>query len=449
MNYPGAPIPFRVNRVITEIEAPPRVAPPPAPPQLIPPPPRSKLWPVVAGLAAVLILASFAAWLWRAQSAGVPVAGGTRTAIVERQDFVNTLRLSGTVEAVESIAITAPMLQGEHVDQLTITKLAPGGTRVHKGDVLVEFDRQPQITTFLDKQAEYQDLLAQIARKQADEAAARAKDSSDLEQAANALKRAQLEVQKNEILSPIDAEKNQEALTEAQANLKELRTTFDLKRKAAQADIQGLEIQRDRARAIMQHAQENEERMTVRSPIDGVVVLNNIWKGGSMGEVMEGDQVYPWAAFMRVVDPSAMQVRVKVNQEDVNAINSSQESTVRLDAYPDLSFPAHLQELAPMGETSELSNKVRTFTAIYRIEGSDSRLVPDLSAAVDVHLERQADALVVPRDCVVEDGAHRFVWVKSGSAFDKREIEVGAESDLNAVVRSGLKAGDVVLRGKA
>lgn len=401
----------------------------------------------------VAALAGVAFYVWRthakgslAESAqGLPI----RTAVAEQRDFVNTLRLSGTVEAVQSVAITAPMLSGSQIERLTITKLAKAGSHVHPGDLLVEFDRQDQIKTFLDKQAEYQDLVDQITKKQADEATARAKDESDLEQAQDQLSKAQLEVQKNEIVSRIDAEKNEEALQEAEANLKQLRSTFDLKRAAAAADIRSLEVQRDRAHEIMLHAQDNEQRMAIHSTIDGVVVLNNIWKGGSMGEVEEGDQVWAWASFMQVVDPAAMQVRIKVNQEDVLALTQGQGAVVHLDAYPDLTFPAHLQELAPMGQTSELSDKVRTFIAIYRIQGNDPRLVPDLSAAVDVELNRVPQALVVPRDSVAVEGGRHYVWVKSGVGFSKQEVQIGGEGDLDAVVQSGLKAGDVVLRGKA
>lgn len=430
------------------------LAPPVAP--LAPPPksrqPRFRSTLIIAVIV-LLAVAAAALYLWRAYSLAVPAESAegslVRTAVVEPRDFVNTLRLSGTVEAVQSVAITAPMLSGSQFAQLTITKLARAGTHVHPGDLLVEFDRQAQIKTFLDKQAEYQDLVDQIAKKQADEATARAKDESDLQQAQDQLSKAQLEVQKNEILSRIDAEKNQETLQEAQANLKQLRGTFDLKRAAAAADIRSLEVQRDRAHEIMLHAQDNEQRMAIHSTIDGVVVLNNIWKGGSMGEVEEGDQVWAWASFMQVVDPAAMQVQIKVNQEDVLALAPGQRATVHLDAYPDLTFPAHLQELAPMGQTSDLSDKVRTFTAVYRIEGNDPRLVPDLSAAVDVELERIPHALVVPRDSVAAEGGHHYVWLKSPVGFSKHEVQIGPESDLDTVVQSGLKAGDVVLRGKA
>lgn len=99
-----------------------------------------------------------------------------------------------------------------------------------------------------------------------------------------------------------------------------MRETFDLKRKAALAGIRILEIQRDRTRQTMMHAQANADLMQIHSPLDGVVVLNTIWKQGSMGEVQEGDQVRPGVPFMQVVDPSAMQVRVLANQEDFSSL---------------------------------------------------------------------------------------------------------------------------------
>ena len=116
--------------------------------------------------------------------------------------------------------------------------------------------------------------------------------------------------------------------------------TFDLKRKAAQAAIRILEIQRDRTQQTMLHAQANADLMQIHSPLDGVVVLNTIWKQGTMGEVQEGDQVRAGVPFMQVVNPSAMQVRVLANQQDFPSLQIGQTAKVRLDAYPELVFPA-------------------------------------------------------------------------------------------------------------
>jgi HlyD family secretion protein len=300
------------------------------------------------------------------------------------------LRLKGTTEAVQARAILAPLLAGQSVPTLTIIHLTPAGTRVKQGDLLVEFDRQAQMRDFVDKQADYAKLVDQVAEEQAKENAARAKDETELKTAEDNLRKAEFEMQKTEIVSRIDAEKNQENLDEAKATYDQLRETFDLKRKAAEAAIRILEIQRDRTQQTMLHAQANADLMQIRSPLDGVVVLNTIWKQGTMGEVQEGDQIRPGVPFMQVVNPAAMQVRVMANQQDFPSLQIGQTAKVRLDAYPDLVFSAKLDQLAPIGEGGDFSNKLRSFVVIVSITGNDPKLMPDLSAAVDVDISKQS-----------------------------------------------------------
>src|ERR1700737_308592 len=303
-----------------------------------------------------------------------------------------TLRLKGTTEAVRMRAILAPVLAGQYVATLTITKLATAGTNVRRGDVLVEFDRQAQIRDFIDKQAEYYKVISQVAQEQAKGAAARAQDETEIKQTEDNLSKAQLEMEKIETLSRIDAEKARENLEEAQATLAQLRETFDLKRKAARSAIRILEIQRDRTQQIMTHAREDAELLQVRSPLDGVVVLNTIWKQGKMGEVQEGDQLRPGVPFMQVVDPSLMQVRVPANQEDFLSLHSGQSARIHLDAYPELVFPGKLEEMAPIGRSGSFSPRLRTFAVVFSVAGRDPRLMPDLSAAVDVDLSEHKRA---------------------------------------------------------
>src|SRR5271167_1558086 len=123
-----------------------------------------------------------------------------------RADSSRTLRLKGTTEAVQSRAILAPLLAGQSVGTLTITRIAQVGTRVKRGDLLVEFDRQAQLRDFIDKQADYGKLVDQVIEEQAKENAARAKDETEMKQAEGNLSKAELEMQKVEIVSRIDAE---------------------------------------------------------------------------------------------------------------------------------------------------------------------------------------------------------------------------------------------------
>lgn len=414
-------------------------------------PPKQRKWTPwwIAVVVGVVLIAATALAVHARNAAAKTRAAATsaiQTAVVQRRDFVRVVRLHGKVEATQAFIVAAPSLTGGGFNTLVITHMIKAGTAVHKGDLLVEFDRQDQEKNALDKEAEYRDYEAQIAKMKADQAAARAKDDTELKQAADALESAQWETHKNEIVSRIDAEKNQQALEEAKAKLAQLRETYDLKRRSAQADVRILEIERDRAKSAMLHARLNAAQLSIHSPIDGVVVLNTIWKNGTMGEVQEGDEVRAGIPFMQVMSPGAMQVRAQVNQADVGVIRGGDSVSIHLDAYPGLTLPGRVQRVSAIAGTSSFSNTVRRFTALISIEGTDSRLIPDLSAAVDVTTETRPNVLVVPRDAIVEDGKDTYVMRPTGAASSRQDVKVADTSDMDAVIESGLAQGDTVIR---
>lgn len=368
------------------------------------------------------------------------------TVRVERREFRHTRRIHGTVEAVQSFIVTAPRLAGAGLGTMLITKMARGGAQVRRGDLLVEFDTQSQRKLVLDRQAEYRDLVEQIKRKEAEQAAARVKDESELKQAQNQAESARIETRKNEVLTRIDAEKNLLSLEEAEASLKALRDTTELKREAARAEIRILEIQRDRARTAVLYAEKNIERMRITAPLNGLVVLMSFYKGGRMDEALEGDEVRPGVPFMQVVDPAAMQVRARINQADIYDLKVGQAAEVRLDAFPDLAFPGRIEQLAAIATTGQLSRYVRNFAVLISIEGSHPKLMPDLSAAVDIEIARIIGVLVAPRESIwLEQGQH-YIRVLRGDRFERRAVTIGAKNDLEAVIESGLEEGAVIER---
>lgn len=372
----------------------------------------------------------------------------TVTARAERRPFVRAIRVAGLVAASRSFAVTAPRLSGSGMYTLVVTKLVASGAAVHKGDLLVEFDRQAQVKNAFDRRGEYLDLLAQIKRKEADQRTARVLDESDLKQAENAVEKAKLETLKQEFQSAIEAEKNQQTYEEAQARLKQLRQTFELKRRAAEAELRILQIQRDRAHSAMLKAEDNATKMRVLSPLDGLVVPKQVYKGGQMGEVQEGEQVRSGMPMIDVVDASSMEVRARVNQADVQYLRIGQTGEMRLDAYPGKVFPAKLVQLAPIGIPSDMTDKVRTFIAVFSVAGRDPVLMPDLSASVDIEIERVPDALIVPRDAVDIRSGKATVFVQDGGGFVERTITIRARSESEVAVGSGLDANAVVRRGQ-
>jgi hypothetical protein len=150
-----------------------------------------------------------------------------------------------------------------------------------------------------------------------------------------------------------------------------------------------------------------------------------------------------------IVDPNSMRVRVRVNQGDINELQTGQPVRVGLDAYPDLHFPGKVAQISPLGVMSNLSNKVRAFAVLVAIEGSHPNLMPDLTSSLDVELARTPATLVVPLDAVRREGERAFVRVQRGSSFEERQVTLGAKNAHEVVVASGIDAGAVVERNVA
>jgi HlyD family secretion protein len=374
---------------------------------------------------------------------------GTASFKVARGPFVKTLRMTGLVESIHFHNVAAPRLvgtTGPGSNTLIITRLTPSGTQVTPGQLLVEFDRQNQLKAAIDKRSEHRDLEEQIRKKRAEQEQTRAKDDTELAVAANAVENAQLEMKKNVYLGRIDQEKNEQRLEEAQAKQKQLKATFDLKRRAEQAELRILEIQRDRAYKAMKSSEDNATRMVVTSPISGLVVMRMVWRPAGQVEIQEGEEARPGMPIMQVVDPAAMQVRVKVNQADVHALRVGQPARISLDAYPELHFQGRVEQVTPVGTTSMLTTRVRNFVAIVSVQGSHPKLLPDLSAAVDVELERKDNAIVVPRDAVISEKGTFSVRVLDGDSARPRAVTLGAMNDYEVIVASGLEPGTSVQR---
>jgi multidrug resistance efflux pump len=280
--------------------------------------------------------------------------------------------------------VIVPRLAGQSVNTLTITYLAPAGSAVHVGDLLVEFDPQEQQRIALDRLAEVVDLDGQIQRKRSDQSIARSRDDTELAAAEHDVERTRLATLNNPFLPRIDAETNTLAHEQAAARFAQLTKTYALKRAAEVADLKILEIRRERSDRAREYAEGNSRLMSVRATFAGIVVTKTTFKGSGMADVQEGDQVRPGLPVLDIVDPTSMQVRARVNQADIGYVTSGAPVTIRLDAYPELSFPGRVELVAPLAVASSMTPTVRTFTALVSIQGTSPQLMPDLTASVDL-----------------------------------------------------------------
>jgi multidrug efflux pump subunit AcrA (membrane-fusion protein) len=392
------------------------------------------------------VLAAFAVVFWARRPATRPYepapATTPRMFVAERRTFVRTVRLHGVLAATEAQLVMAPQINSPDMGTLRIAAIAAAGSRVKKGDLLVQFDRQTQQRNVLDRRAEYEDALQQIRRRQADEDAELAASRTELRRAETAVQLMKLDLRRNEALPRIEAEKNEQMAEEAAARLAQTRRSQDQRRRILAAEMRTLQSRAEAAQAHLRYAEEELTRLTVSAPMDGIVLMIPVWRD-AYRELGPGDETHPGEAFLKIVDPVALEVRAAVNQADVGLLALGQKTETRLDAYPDLRLAGRVLELAPIATGG---GRIRTFEARIALEAKDARLLPDLTAAVDVELERVPDAVILPREAVaVRDGAS-FVRIPGLLGPTERAIRVRATGDCEIAVESGVEPGERVLR---
>jgi multidrug resistance efflux pump len=292
------------------------------------------------------------------------------------------LRTLGSIAAQRAVSVQVPRISGQG-GGLTLVTLVPNGSVVHTGDLVAEFDATPQIKAQRDAQAKYDDLSHQVEQKIAEDHSNAAKRSSDFAQAMADLDKAKLEIRKGPVLSDLDQLKNAEKLRDAETHVKSLLVSNKLHDDAERAEIEVLVLQRDRQKVTLARLKNDFDRLTIHSPIDGMIALDNIWKNNSMGHAQEGDQLYPGNPLMRIFDPASMVLQLQVNEADGAALRPGSKAVVHLDAYPALAFNAHFDSASPVA-ASPLGSPLKTFAARYILDSKDPHLLPDLTAAADI-----------------------------------------------------------------
>ena len=285
------------------------------------------------------------------------------------------------MRALRVYSVQVPQIAGAQGNRTTLVTLVPNGTIVKQGDELAEFDNTKQLDDALEAEAKFDDLNHQAAQKAAQNRSDAALRMEALKQAEVDFGKAEIQLKKGPILNEIDRIKNEARAESAQALVQSLQKSHAARMRAEAAALRVIELQRDRQKVALERAKTNAEKLTIKAPLTGMVALENIWKGGSMGHAQEGDQLWGGQALLKIFDPSEMVVDAQVGEPDGTRLTPGLRAKVRLDAYPDMELEAAFVNSSPVAVTA-LGSPVKNFNARFRLLKADPRLLPDLSAAV-------------------------------------------------------------------
>ena len=274
----------------------------------------------------------------------LPVA----TAKVRRGDVIVRAYSRGELRAVRSVSLIAPNL----FSTVQVTKLAPLGSLAREKDLIVEFDDSERRTALEETLLEVDQIDEQIKKAQADLDMRNNQDQVELLKSRYSVRRAELEVKRNELLADIDAKKNILNLEEARRRLKQEES--DIQSRQAQA-LAELELFREkRAKSMVDVAREKQRiaQSKILSPIAGLVSIRQNRGGfsGSFGQqvpdIREGDTISPGTPVADVLDISEMEIIAKVGELDRANLREDQEVQFTLDAIPDKTFHGKIKSMS-------------------------------------------------------------------------------------------------------
>jgi HlyD family secretion protein len=369
-----------------------------------------------------------------------------RTAKVFKGNLERTVRVTGQTGAINFSNVIAPILRGPDGNRdLVLITLAPSGSYVKKGQVIAVIDGQSMQDHVDDLKDTIEAAEADIQKRGAEQDV----EYENLQQTIRIVKsevdKARLDVKGGEMKSDVEKQLLKLNLDEAEARYKQQIADLDNKKKVHQATLRILEYTKDRHVRHRERHLNDLKKFTIHAAMDGLVVMTSIFRGSEMGQVQQGDRVYPGQLFMKVVDTSKMHVEASINQVESSDFRVGQEAKINLDAFPGLTFPGKVHSIGALAVGGWRSNYfIRNIPVLVRIQGNDPRLIPDLSSGADVVLERAENKTIAPLAAFSTEKGRQVAYVKKAETWEQRTVELGLKNDNHAVVLSGLNPGEEV-----
>ena len=372
--------------------------------------------------------------------------GGSGSSIenytVKRAEFVISVTETGECDAVNSNMIFAPPISWQIVSNLKIVNIIEDGKQVEKGEVMIEFDKAEVEKMLITTKSELEIAEAELRKIRADHRSKLEELVSDLEIAKVGLDINRLELKLQAYESEIDRKSTELNLEKAAINLEKAEQEIENQKKIQQKEISIQKLKVQQVRNKLKEAERTLDMLTVRAPGPGIAIIRKNHRTGNKWAVE--DQTWPGRSMIGLPDLSLMKVDAPVNEIDVSKINISQKAKIKLEAYPDTFFYGHVTDIATLARTKDRDSKVKVFDVTILIDENDEKLMPGMTVSCEIIVDKIPGVLFIPLEALFLNDGKRIVYLKNGSSYKPRAVEIGRENDNFIIISKGLKEGDVV-----
>ena len=368
-------------------------------------------------------------------------ASEVQVTAVKKGNFLEELTEQGTVEAVNSISISAPVISYRY-GSLKIARIVEDGKEVQKGDTIMIFDPSEIKRSII--QAEQQ---LQIAQAEYDKM--KSTQQSEIEDLEADLELARI----SQEISKLNFET---ATYEPEATKKEIKLKLEsagiaLNRAKEQIDNKKVIHKEDllqKSLAIRQltttlaDANNSMNNLFVVSPANGIAIKEENWNTDQKWAV--GDSPYSGSRLIELPDLAEMRAEVKINEVDISKVLPGQRVEIRPDAYSDSVYAGKIESVANLAQNKDYKSKIKIFPVQIRIAGQSKTLLPGLTVSCKIIVSEVPDVIYVPLEALFNEQDISYVYLKSGSGFKRRDIKTGAVNSDYAIVTEGLEENDMI-----
>jgi membrane fusion protein, copper/silver efflux system len=173
--------------------------------------------------------------------------------------------------------------------------------------------------------------------------------------------------------------------------------------------------------------------VTFVSPASGHITQKNIVEGAA---VKAGDQA------LRIVDHSLLWLDAQVYEQDLPFVQHGQKISATFESLPGKQFEGVVTFIHP-----HIDPMTRTATVRMTVPNPDMTLRPGMYATATLTATSSKDALLIPREALIDTGVRKVVFVSEGDGrFTPRSIKAGSSTTEGMVqVLEGLVAGETVV----
>lgn len=343
---------------------------------------------------AVLLIAVIAGaiFLFSSDKNGTSSTSQIETTVIDKGDIIRTVATSGAVRPLITVEV------GSQVSGQIREIFVDFNSRVHKDQLLALIDAQSFESRVLQNKADLRVATSNIIVQQA-----------SIDRAKANLRRARLEYERAEPLS----KKGTLSISELDAAL----ASFDSAKAdltMARAQHQNALAAKDQRQASLESAEIDLERTRIRSPIDGVVIERAVDQGQTVAASLSSPVLFNIAQ-----DLTEIQIEANVDEADIGNVNKGNEVTFSVDAYPEDEFSGVVKQvrLAP-----NESNNVVTYTVIITAKNPGRKLLPGMTAIVEIVTGKSADVMRV------SNAAIRFKPATDSELAKKASAAKGGDS---------------------